>query len=574
MLNLKRSPIFIAGILLGFGVYKMTFKSPRVIFLQEGFFKRGVGGLMPSAFFMCFCLSIGLRVLIFRNYYMPTVEVRSFTSTLLVFIILMVGLTNRSNMLSIFLGWEGVGVLSFILICWFSSRENAVSGAKKAVLFNRLTDFFFLFVIVWEMGELSFFFIDTSYSAPLWGSGEVSTLGLTHLLVFAFFIRTAGKSAQFMFHPWLTAAMEGPTPVRRLLHRRTMVVAGVFLFFFLSPYLERFGEVGSSTNKLILWSSLLTLLGSSFWAFSQVDIKKIIALSTTRQLRMIIVLIALGLADLAFLHIILHGFFKAIIFMGSGVAIHGQQDSQDVRKVGGLQNSPFLGVFFFLGNLGLMGIPFLGASWRKHIILDEIKNQVETRIILGFFVLSFSLTVGYSLKRIKAIYSGGAVKRATIPHKIQASSFSEVGPTFFLGGMVFLAGGAFTPLFLERRRNLTKDSSQFLDLSMILLIGGILFLSLGFSNFLLTFFFSGELVLFHSGLIKILRKISGGMILESHFLKFHLKNMRQSPFFFKKNPEEGGINLPPTTPEKTKVKEDLLKGFLFFLGGMLILGAL
>merc|ERR1711894_829135 len=167
----------------------------------EGFFKRGIRFNKPSVFFMFFCTGITFSVQIFRIYYLPQSEILLFSIIIYNFMVLMILLTRGINFLSVFLGWEGVGVLSFILIGWFSSREEATKSAKKAILFNRVTDFFFK-------------------EAPVFGF-------IVNIASFSFILCRAGKSAQFMFHPWLTAAMEGPTPVRSLLHRSTMVVAGV-----------------------------------------------------------------------------------------------------------------------------------------------------------------------------------------------------------------------------------------------------------------------------------------------------------------------------------------------------------
>merc|ERR1712150_274645 len=177
---------------------------------------RGIRFNKPSVFFMFFCTGITFSVQIFRIYYLPQSEILLFSIIIYNFMVLIILLTRGVNFLSVFLGWEGVGVLSFILIGWFSSREEATKSAKKAILFNRVTDFFFLILVFFEIRDADFFFKE----APVFGF-------IVTIASFSFILCRAGKSAQFMFHPWLTAAMEGPTPVRSLLHRSTMVVAGV-----------------------------------------------------------------------------------------------------------------------------------------------------------------------------------------------------------------------------------------------------------------------------------------------------------------------------------------------------------
>ena len=183
-------------------------------------------------------------------------------------------------------------------------------------------------------------------------------------------MRMMGKSAQFLFHPWLTSAIEGPTPVRSLLHRSTMVVAGVYLFLFLQPFLVR-GE-WSLALTLTGISASVTLLARSTWAFSQEDVKKVVALSTTRQLRLIMIIIYLNLPELAFFHIILHGFFKAMIFIRRGVSIHSGRNSQDLRNTNMYAHQKTLLLAFTVGNLSLIGFPFLGAFFRKHSLLLEV----------------------------------------------------------------------------------------------------------------------------------------------------------------------------------------------------------
>ena len=406
-------------------------------FVREGFLKRGVLLEFPSVFFIFFVATIGRAVLIFRIYYMPRNEISLFSWIIYLFIVLIIILTIRINLITIFFGWEGVGVMSFILIGWFSSREDAVRGAKKAVLFNRFTDFFFLLLLIIELGEL-FSFFNTIVSKDFLTLNNNYFIFL--LISISIFFRISGKSAQFIFHPWLTAAIEGPTPVRRLLHRRTMVVAGVWLLYIISPFLER--RDFNFTRLIILSISSLTLVGSSIWALSQFDLKKIVALSTTRQLRFIIMLIIMGYPDLGFFHIICHGFFKALIFIGRGVRIHSfSSRSQDIRKISSSKRNRFLRIFFLLGNLGLIGIPFWGGFFRKHLMLNVFIG-LDERIITSFFfilILFFSgrLTIRYSLKRVQVIYINKSIIDFKKEKKVFSNNFfREIFPTFSLRFLV------------------------------------------------------------------------------------------------------------------------------------------
>ena len=367
-----------------------------------------------STYFIPFCSLIGRIVILFRFYYMKEEEINSFTFCLTSFILFMLLLTSSFNLTSMFLGWEGVGVISFLLIGWFSSRFWAREGSKKAVLFNRISDFFFLFLIILEIGR------------PLWVfSLDSSSPSMSFfpwlLLSLSFVIRTIGKSAQFLFHPWLTSAMEGPTPVSSLLHRRTIVVAGVYLFLFLQPFLS--GGSWILALRLIGLSSSLTLFSSSVWALSQEDVKKVVALSTTRQLSLIILVIFLNLPELAFLHIVLHGFFKALIFIGRGVSIHSGRSSQDFRTTNISLGQKSLFRCFLLGNLGLIGFPFLGAFFRKHALILEIRNVSSSFFLMLIILTSFSMTIGYRLKLFFSIRfsqklplkKGGELGRTILP---------------------------------------------------------------------------------------------------------------------------------------------------------------
>lgn len=533
-----RLPIFLNFLLLLFWSPKGRGE------LFAGFFKRGFLFRSYSRLFFCFCLSIGSCVILFRIYYIPLNELKLFSLSLMVFILFILLLTGGKNILRTFLGWEGVGILSFLLISWFSSREEAVRGAKKAVLFNRGTDFFFLILILFELGELRFLFNPSTgenFSISLFFFSQEKRIltmfrgsdVLLLILRLSFFFRTAGKSAQFLFHPWLTAAIEGPTPVSRLLHRRTMVVAGVYLIFNLHSYLDSL--IFNNTLLMILSSSFITLLRASIWAFRQSDIKKIVALSTTRQLRFIIILICLGFPDLAFFHIIIHGYFKALIFIGRGIGIHSRLNLQDTRKIGLPYDNNYLKLFFILGNFGLIGIPFLGASFRKHLLFDQWRNfqhQINYFVII-IFLLSAGLTLGYSLKTLLIFYKN--VPNIHFPPLGSFWQFQFLGkiyPTFFLRGIVFCIGPITISFFSQEGLNIkrTYQSGDFLTLCII----GLIRVSLiNWSNFNLTFFFSGILMLKTSGFLKIRFKIFFSFLKERFQLKKNLKYSRTF-FFFKK----------------------------------------
>ena len=392
------------------------FKLGGIILTVTGFFQwRFVIDHMRERF-LIFCTFIGLLVVYYRAYYIFNSEINLFRRVIILFITRILILTSRSNMMTIFIGWEGVGVISFVLIGWFLSREKAISASFYAFIFNRFADFFFLVLLLWEVGGQHRLFYLQLIKDPSYHNNI--TLGVLTIIRISFWIATAGKSAQFAFHPWLTLAMEGPTPVRRLLHSRTIVVAGVYLLLKLHPLIISLNWL--ELNNVIVLSRVVTMVVTSLWAISQVDIKKIIALSTTSQLRLIIVMCCIGQYDLAFLHIVLHGFFKALLFLGSGITIHNNlTNSQDITKLNLLiKRSTFLHTVFIIGVLGLMGAPFIGSFHSKHLILDVtqyisslsfcnkyVAHQFGYIRTLAYVGLYFSpvITLGYSLKLLSFI---------------------------------------------------------------------------------------------------------------------------------------------------------------------------
>jgi len=355
-------------------------------------------------------------VIYYSSYYIFSSEICLFRWVIAVFITRILLLTGRSNIITIFIGWEGVGVISFVLIGWFISREKALSSSFYAFMFNRFADFFFLILLLWEIsGQHRLFYLQFRRDFSFLNNNTSRVLIMVRL---SFWIATAGKSAQFAFHPWLTLAIEGPTPVRRLLHRRTIVVAGVYLLLKLHPLI--ISSDWYLLNNVIILSRAVTMLFTSLWAINQVDIKKVIALSTTSQLRLIMVMCCINQYDLALLHIVLHGFFKALLFLGSGITIHNNStNNQDVSKLNlSTEESSFLHTVFIIGVLGLIGAPFIGSFISKHLILESTQcigsmsfcsrhfthqwGYIRTLALIRLY-LSPIITFGYSLKLLSFI---------------------------------------------------------------------------------------------------------------------------------------------------------------------------
>nr|UPP55913.1 NADH dehydrogenase subunit 5 [Brisinga sp. SS-2022] len=335
--------------------------------------------------FFSIALIVSSSILEFSQYYMNNdPNKNNFFLLLIIFLLNMIVLTSSNNLFILFIGWEGVGFLSFLLISWWHTRINANNAAIQAIIYNRIGDIGLLLFFVLILTDLN-----------TWSLSNISinhTFTLNIALIGAL-IAAAGKSAQFGLHPWLPAAMEGPTPVSALLHSSTMVVAGIFLLIRISPLYNNHPNF----NTWCLLLGAITALFAATTAASQHDIKKIIAYSTTSQLGLMMVAIGLNQPNIALFHICTHAFFKAMLFLSSGSIIHNLADEQDLRKMGGLYFIlPNTAACILLGSLALSGIPFLAGFYSKDLILE---------ISLTNFSNLFSIILAFIATLLTAIYS-------------------------------------------------------------------------------------------------------------------------------------------------------------------------
>ena len=398
-----------------------------------------------TAIMFCVVTIVSSVVHMFSIGYMHEDKLRArFFCYLSLFTFAMLVLVSADNFIQLFLGWEGVGLCSYLLVGYYFHKPSANNAAIKAFLVNRVGDFGYLIAIALiykYFNSLNFQEVFSNTSAI--EKKNLLFLGFEFNLITCIcmflFMAAVGKSAQIGLHVWLPDAMEGPTPVSALIHAATMVTAGVFLVVRCSPIFE----YSQFTLNVITYVGLITSLFAASVALLQNDIKKVIAYSTCSQLGYMFFACGISAYSLAMFHLVTHAFFKALLFLGAGCVIHCLHHEQDCNKMGGLYKKlPVTFAFIIIGSIALMGIPPFAGYFSKDLILEyalSIHSFNGTNIyVLG--CLGAFLTSVYSTRLIYLTFLNKTNIKTDIFNKIKEPGFTMLFPLFILS-IGAIAGG-------------------------------------------------------------------------------------------------------------------------------------
>lgn len=392
-----------------------------------------------TSLFLLIITGVGFLIHVYSTSYMQEESDASFAryfSYLNLFVFSMLLLVLGGNYVILFIGWEGVGLCSYLLIGFWFKNPAYTKAANKAFIMNRIGDLAFLLAVFWliiKTGSASFSevfsFISANQGTPAFTTTDITIVSLL------LFIGATGKSAQLPLYTWLPDAMAGPTPVSALIHAATMVTAGIYMIarsnvlYSLAPL----------TLSIISWVGLATALLAATIALRQYDIKKILAYSTVSQLGFMFLALGSGAYLAAVFHVMTHAFFKALLFLGSGSVIHAMGGEQDIRKMGGLSGKlKVTYVTFLIGCLAIAGIPPLSGFFSKDAILLSV--FVHNPIQYGIAVFTALLTAFYMFRLLFITFHGSFRGTTEQLHHLHESPWVMLFPLIVLA-LLSIAGG-------------------------------------------------------------------------------------------------------------------------------------
>jgi len=368
---------------------------------------------------------VGLWIFVFSTGYMA--EDRNFSrffAYLSFFSAAMLGVVISNSLLLLFISWELVGLASYLLIGFWIERPSAAAAAKKAFVTTRIGDLAFFLGILWLYGSSGSLLLYDNGNGCLDKTTLVTLGSAVTSIALLIFCGAIGKSGQFPLHVWLPDAMEGPTPVSALIHAATMVAAGVFLVARMYP-LFSYHAVSGVTPALtaVVWIGVITALMAALIAIAQFDIKRILAYSTVSQLGLMMVSLGVGGVVAGMIHLLAHGFFKALLFLGAGSLIHACHHEQDIRKMRGLRRAmPITFLTYSVGMLSLSGVPLLfSGAWTKEAILDATAHWPESSLPHYLMLFGVVLTAFYMTRQVIYVFFGKRAGAAEHAHENRAN---------------------------------------------------------------------------------------------------------------------------------------------------------
>ncbi len=388
-----------------------------------------------SSLFLLIITGVGFLIHVYSTSYMKEEKTEHFGryfSYLNLFIFSMLLLVMGANFVIMFIGWEGVGLCSYLLIGYWFKKQEYNKAANKAFIMNRIGDLAFLIAIFWLINKLG----TVSY-AEVFTSTNLAKLKATDITVITMllFVGATGKSAQIPLYTWLPDAMAGPTPVSALIHAATMVTAGIYmiarsnLLYSLSPF----------TMDIVTYVGLATALLAATIALKQNDIKKVLAYSTVSQLGFMFLALGTGAYTAAVFHVMTHAFFKALLFLCSGSVIHAMGGEQDIRYMGGLSKKlKITFITFLIGCIAIAGIPPFSGFFSKDAIL--LSAFAKNPVLYGIALFTALLTAFYMFRLLFITFSGKFRGTEEQEHHLHESPFAMTIPLIILAVLSIIGG--------------------------------------------------------------------------------------------------------------------------------------
>lgn len=482
------------GIALNFFFQINSTKRPILIelfhWMTLGNFNVGFSFLLDqlSILWLLFVTGIGTLIHIYSISYMHDDEnLHKFFAYLNLFIFFMITLVTGSNLLIMFIGWEGVGLCSYLLIGFWYKNQEYNDAAKKAFIMNRIGDLGFLigiFTLGYLFSSVDFTTIKTAVAA-----GKSVDLGWLGFGTLCLFIGASGKSAQIPLYTWLPDAMAGPTPVSALIHAATMVTAGIFMI----TRLNFLFDLTPNIQMVIAVIGAITSLVAAFIALVQNDIKKVLAYSTVSQLGLMFLALGLGAYEIAVFHVITHAFFKACLFLGSGSVIHAMHGEQDMRKMGGLRKyMKVTYITFLIATLAISGIPIFAGFFSKDEILMVAFHENKALWVIAS--LASIMTAFYMFRLLYLTFFKEFRGTDEQKHHLHESPSLITFPLIVLailstvGGFISFPGHSWLneylkPIFIGAREEHHVDTTTFM-LMGVAVVGALIGIGIAYSNYI------------------------------------------------------------------------------------------